>query len=100
MRRESSPALAPLAPKRKQGHCALAPAWLPSSWLASQKPREVSLTLISPPLASQHGGTAPEEVLRRLPREAWPSRGSWVFAGENGPYRATTGATPWAADRQ
>ena len=32
----------------------------------------MSLALISPPLASQPGDTAPEEVLCRLPCEAWP----------------------------
>ena len=36
------------------------------------EPREVCLALISPPLASQPGGAAPEEVLCRPPREAWP----------------------------
>ena len=72
MPRNSSHALAPLAPKRKRGHYALVPAWLQSSWLASQKPREVSLALISPPLASKPGEATPEEVLRRPPREAWP----------------------------
>ena len=35
----------------------------------SQKPHEVSLALISPLLASQPGEAAPEEVLRRPPRE-------------------------------
>ena len=38
---------------------ALAPARLQSSWLASLEPREVSLALISPPLASQPGEAAP-----------------------------------------
>ena len=64
----------------------LAPAWLQSSWLASQEPHEVSLALISPPLASQPGEAAPEEVLCRPPREAWPlasvgerSRNSKIF---------------------
>ena len=50
----------------------LAPAWPLSSWLASQEPREVPLALISPPLASLPGEAAPEEVLLRPPREAWP----------------------------
>ena len=45
------------------------PAWPWSSWLASQEPREVSLALISPPLASQPGEAAPEEVLCHPPRE-------------------------------
>ena len=35
-------------------------------------PREVRLALISPPLVSQPGEAAPEEVLRRPPCEAWP----------------------------
>ena len=30
------------------------------------------LALISPPLVSQPGEAAPEEILRRPPREAWP----------------------------
>ena len=50
----------------------LAPAWPRSSWLTSREPREVRPALISPPLASQPGKAAPEEVLCRPPREAWP----------------------------
>ena len=50
----------------------LAPAWSRSSLLTSQEPREVCLALNSPPLASQLGEAAPEEVLCRTPREAWP----------------------------
>ena len=38
----------------------------------SQEPREVCPTLISPLLARQPGEAAPEEVLCRPPREAWP----------------------------
>ena len=38
----------------------------------SRGPREVCLALISPPLVSLPGEAAPEEVLRRPPREAWP----------------------------
>ena len=53
------------------GAC-LAPAWPQSSRLASQEHREVPLSLISPPLVSKPGEAASEEVLRRLPREAWP----------------------------
>ena len=49
----------------------LAPAWCRSSCLTSREPREVCLTLISPLLARQPGEAAPEEVLRRPPREAW-----------------------------
>ena len=52
--------------------CALAPAWSRSSWLTSREPREVCLALISPPLASQPGEAALEEVLCHPPREAWP----------------------------
>ena len=51
---------------------ALAPAWFQSSLLVSQKSPEVTHALISPPLASQPGEAAPEEVLHRSPREAWP----------------------------
>ena len=51
---------------------ALAPAWCRSSWLTSREPREVFLDLISPPLVSLPGEAAPQEVLRRPPREAWP----------------------------
>ena len=50
----------------------LAPAWPWLSWLASQKPREVPLALISSPLVSQPGEGAPEEVLHCPPREARP----------------------------
>ena len=50
----------------------MAPAWPWSSWLASQEPREAPLALISPPLVSQFGEAAPEEVLHHPPREAWP----------------------------
>ncbi len=50
----------------------LAPAWSRSSWLTSRGPREVCLALISPPLVSLSGEAAPEEVLCRPPREAWP----------------------------
>ena len=35
----------------------------------SREPREVCLALISPPLVSQPGEAAPEEVLCRPPRE-------------------------------
>ena len=38
----------------------------------SLEPREVCLALNSPPLASQPGEAAPEEVLCRPPHEAWP----------------------------
>ena len=51
---------------------AQAPALSWSSWLASQGPREVPLSLISLPLASLPGEAAPKEVLHRPPREAWP----------------------------
>ena len=47
----------------------LAPAWPWSSWLTSQGPRGVPLTLISPPLVRQPGEAAPEEVLRRPPHD-------------------------------
>ena len=50
----------------------LAPVWPWSSWITSLEPREVCLALISPPLASQAGEAAPEEVLCRSPREVWP----------------------------
>ena len=50
----------------------LAPAWSRSSWLTSQEPHEVCPALISPLLARQPGEAAPEEVLCRPPREAWP----------------------------
>ena len=50
----------------------LAPAWPWSSWLTSLEPREVCLALNSPPLTSPPGEAAPEGVLRRPPREAWP----------------------------
>ena len=46
----------------------LVPAWSRSSL----EPREVCLAVNSPPLTSLPGDAAPEEVLRRLPREAWP----------------------------
>ena len=58
----------------------MVPVWPWSSWLASQEPREVPLALISPPLASQPGEAAPEEVFASS-----ASQGSWVFAGEDGP---------------
>ena len=83
MPRDFAPALASLAPKRKQGHCTLAPAWLQSSWLTSLEPREVSLALISPPLASQPGEAAPEEVLRHPPREGLEC--SLMKMGRTGP---------------
>ena len=67
-----APALVPLAPKRKQGHCTLAPVWSRSSWLTSRGPREVCLALISLPLVSLPSEAAPEEVLCRVPRKAWP----------------------------
>ena len=51
---------------------ALAPAWPRSSLLMSRGPREVYLALISVPLVSLPGEAAPEEVLCRPPREAWP----------------------------
>ena len=47
----------------------------------SRKPREVFLALISPPLMSLHGEAAPEEVLRRPPRE-----GLGCLGDEDGPY--------------
>ena len=50
----------------------LAPAWSRSSWLTSGGSREVYLAFISPPLASLPCEAAPEEVLHRPPREAWP----------------------------
>ena len=51
---------------------ALALARSRSSWLTSREPREVHPALISPLLARQPGEAAPEEVLHRPPREAWP----------------------------
>ena len=51
---------------------ALAPAWCRASWLTSREPHEVCPALISLLLVSQPGEAAPEEVLCRPPREAWP----------------------------
>ena len=51
---------------------ALAPAWSRSSWLTSREPHEICLALTSPPLVSLPGEAAPEEVLCRPPRGAWP----------------------------
>ena len=74
MPRDSSPVLAPLAPKRQP---VLYARWRPPvarlallSWLMSCGPREVSLALISLLLASQPSEPAPKEVLCRPPREA------------------------------
>jgi len=73
MARYSTPALAPLAPKRKQGHCARwRPPGLDHHGSRHKGPRKVCLALISPPLVSLPGEAAFEEVLRRPPRKAWP----------------------------
>ena len=73
MPRDSLPALAPLAPKRKLVLCA---HWRPPSF-GRHGSRHVNLArcpsaLITPLLASQPSEAALEEVLCRPPREAWP----------------------------
>ena len=79
---------------------ALAPAWCRSSRFASLEPREVCPTLISPLLARQPGETAPDEVLHRPPREAWPLArvldALLVRMGRT----ACCLATPWAVGRK
>ena len=73
----------------------LAPAWFRSSWLTSRGPREVCLALISLPLVSLPGEAAPEEVLRRPPRD-----GLECLVDEDGSYGPASSATLWAAGRQ